>query len=314
MARIFHAYDKINQNTLSLRFLPETKQHMSEILGGDKPIYEDNHIIVYKIPKSNSLEPFLLLGSGWHTYVECEPDDERKNCFARVTMKNSEILIINPTESTINITLEIVLKSILDEKTLTIYFNNEKLERGSDYQIDYFSGIIVLNTNIDPNGNIEIVYDKHDLVTFDRKIMVGSRAQVDFDENSFLGMTALYYNQDIVNKKVEVGYEPIQNFIWDINGRYERDLENLSASLNKLNMFDAEKLSRFQLEGEIAQVLPNPNSISNSSTGDGDGVAYIDDFEGSKRITNPSILRNLVNFCASNPPFDGSYSLILFSG
>ena len=150
----------------------------------------------------------------------------------------------------------------LVEGSEEIYFNNEKLERGSDYQIDYFSGIIVLNNNIDPNGNLEIVYDKHDLVTFDRKIMVGSRAQVDFDENSFLGLTALYYNQDIVNKKVEVGYEPIQNFIWDINGRYERDLENLSASLNKLNMFDAEKLSRFKLEGEIAQVLPNPVSYT----------------------------------------------------
>ena len=190
----------------------------------------------------------------------------------------------------------------LVEGSEEIYFNNEKLERGSDYQIDYFSGIIVLNNNIDPNGNLEIVYDKHDLVTFDRKIMVGSRAQVDFDENSFLGLTALYYNQDIVNKKVEVGYEPIQNFIWDINGRYERDLENLSASLNKLNMFDAEKLSRFKLEGEIAQVLPNPNSISNSSTGDGDGVAYIDDFEGSKRITNPSILRRFWHI--SSAPID----------
>ena len=132
--------------------------------------------------------------------------------------------------------------------------------------------------------------------------MVGSRAQVDFDENSFLGITALYYNQDIVNKKVEVGYEPIQNFIWDINGRYERDLENLSASLNQLNMFDAGKLSRFKLEGEIAQVLPNPNSISNSSTGDSNGVAYIDDFEGSKRITNPSILRRFWHI--SSAPID----------
>jgi len=190
----------------------------------------------------------------------------------------------------------------LVEGSEEIYFNGEKLERGSDYQIDYFSGIIVLNNNIDPNGDIEIVYDKHDLVTFDRKIMVGSRAQVDFDENSFLGITALYYNQDIVNKKVEVGYEPIQNFIWDINGRYERDLENLSASLNKLNMFSAEKLSRFKLEGEIAQVLPNPNSISNSSTGDNNGVAYIDDFEGSKRITNPSILRRFWHI--SSAPID----------
>ena len=190
----------------------------------------------------------------------------------------------------------------LVEGSEEIYFNGEKLERGSDYQIDYFSGMIVLNTNIDPNGDLEIVYDKHDLVTFDKKIMLGSRAQIDFDENSFLGMTALYYNQDIVNKKVEVGFEPIQNFIWDINGRYQRDLENLSASLNKSNLFNAEKLSRFQLEGEIAQVLPNPNSISNPSTGDKNGVAYIDDFEGSKRITNPSILRRFWNI--SSAPLD----------
>ena len=64
-------------------------------------------------------------------------------------------------------------------------------------------------------------------------------------------------------------------------------------------MFNAEKLSRFTLEGEIAQVLPNPNSISNSATGDSDGVAYIDDFEGSKRVTNPSILRRFWNISSA---------------
>ncbi|HIF29775.1 MAG TPA: cell surface protein SprA [Candidatus Marinimicrobia bacterium] len=198
----------------------------------------------------------------------------------------------NP-KSTINLGFTLV------EGSEEIYSNGEKLERGQDYQIDYFSGMIMLTGNIDPNSDLEIVYDKHDLVTFDRKIMVGSRAQIDFDENSFLGMTALYYNQDIVNKKVEVGFEPIQNFIWDINGRYEKDLDNLSASLNKLDMFNAEKLSRFTLEGEIAQVLPNPNSISNAATGDSDGVAYIDDFEGSKRVTSPSILRRFWNISSA---------------
>jgi len=105
--------------------------------------------------------------------------------------------------------------------------------------------------------------------------MVGSRAQIDFDENSFLGMTALYYNQDIVNKKVEVGYEPIQNFIWDINGRYEKDLDYLTAKINQFNFLNAEKISSFSIEGEIAQVLPNPNSISNSRTGDNNGVALL---------------------------------------
>ena len=190
----------------------------------------------------------------------------------------------NPT-STINLGFTLV------EGSEEIFSDGEKLERGKDYQIDYFSGVIMLTGDINPNSDLEISYDKHDLVTFDRKIMVGSRAQIDFDDNSFLGMTALYYDQDIVNKKVEVGYEPIQNFIWDINGRYETDLDNLSARINQFNFLNAEKISSFSIEGEVAQVLPNPNSISNSRTGDGNGVAFIDDFEGSKRVTNPSILR-----------------------
>jgi len=120
-------YVTLHKNLLTLYGLTLMKQTMSEILNEDTPIHEDDNISVYKIPKPNSLEPFLLLGSGWHTYEECEPDEKGINCYARVTMENSEILIINPTESTINTTLEIVLKSILDEKTLTISFNNEKL-------------------------------------------------------------------------------------------------------------------------------------------------------------------------------------------
>ena len=113
------SYDKINQNTLSLEFLPETKQHMSEILGGDKPIHEDNHIVVYKIPKSNSLEPFLLLGSGWYIFEVLEN--------ARATMKSSEIMIVNPTNSEMNVTLNLVLTSIKNENVVTVFMNNEKL-------------------------------------------------------------------------------------------------------------------------------------------------------------------------------------------
>ncbi len=187
----------------------------------------------------------------------------------------------------------------LVEGSEEIFSNGNQLLRGRDYQIDYFSGTITLSENINPNDELKISYDKHDLVTFDRKIMAGSRAQIDFDENSFLGMTALYYDQSIVNKKVEVGYEPIQNFIWDINGRFEKDLTFLSESINKLPFIDSEQISNFSLEGEVAQVLPNPNSISNSKTGDNNGVAFIDDFEGSKRITNPSILRRFWNISSA---------------
>ena len=98
----------------------ETKQIMSEILSGDDPIYNDDRLVVYKIPKPNSSEPFLLLGSGWHTF-ESEYN-------ARGTMKNSEILIVNPTSYDITTTLNLVLGSIDEERTMTVSLNNEKVD------------------------------------------------------------------------------------------------------------------------------------------------------------------------------------------
>jgi len=99
-------------------FVPETKQIMSEILSEDEPIYEDDRILVYKIPKPSSSEPFLLLGSGWHMF---EPQNH-----VRATMKNSEILIVNPTNSEMYTTLNVVLSSLEKEKTITVSVNNEE--------------------------------------------------------------------------------------------------------------------------------------------------------------------------------------------
>ena len=94
---------------------------MSEILNENVPIYQDSKMVVYKIPKPNSLKPFLLLGSGWHAF---DPENH-----VRATMKNSEILIVNPTNFETHITLNLVLSSIEKEKTMTIYMNNEELDR-----------------------------------------------------------------------------------------------------------------------------------------------------------------------------------------
>ena len=92
---------------------------MSEILTEDSPIYDDSKIVVYKIPKPNSSEPFLLLGSGWHMF------DSEFN--VRATMKNSEILIVNPTNTEIDVTLNLVLRQYEKKGAMTISLNNEEL-------------------------------------------------------------------------------------------------------------------------------------------------------------------------------------------
>ena len=186
-----------------------------------------------------------------------------------------------------------------------VFRGGGKLTRSVDYQIDYLSGtIIMLDDATDPNAEIEVNFDKHELVSFDKKVILGTRAQMDLGPKSFIGATALYYNQSVINEKIEVGYEPTRNFIWDLNGRFETNLDGFTRLLDRLPIIDTEEASILSIEGEIAQVIPNPNPISNKKTGDPNGVAFIDDFEGSKRSTVPSNLRQ--HWKAASAPFDRS--------
>ena len=183
-----------------------------------------------------------------------------------------------------------------------VYKGGVPLKRSIDYQVDYFSGTIVLADDVDPNAEIKVIYDKHQLVTFDKKTILGLRSQMDFGKNSFIGGTALYYNQSVVNEKVEVGYEPMRNFIWGLNGRFQKDLPLVTRTLDKMAIIETDKPSTISIEGEFAQILPNPNPINSNATGDRNGVAYIDDFEGSKRTTSIPILRRF--WRKSSAPID----------
>ena len=86
-------------------------------------------------------------------------------------------------------------------------------------------------------------------------------------------------------------------------------MEGLTRFLDKLPIINTEKTSSFSIEGELAQVMPNPNSINNSETGDPSGVAYIDDFEGAKRTTSFPIQRRF--WKTSSAPLLGSLNRTL---
>ena len=203
---------------------------------------------------------------------------------------------------------------MLVEGSEEVVQNNIILKRGLDYQIDYFTGTIVLMGSAadDPNADLKVRYDRHEIVSFDKKTIFGTRAQMDLGEKSFIGATALYYNQSIMNQKIEVGYEPTRNFIWDLNGRYEWELDGVTRFLDRLPVIETDKMTSLSIEGEIAQVLPNPNSINNAATGDPKGVAFIDDFEGSKRTTSPSIQRRFWKL--SSAPYMYDDDLNVFGG
>jgi hypothetical protein len=171
----------------------------------------------------------------------------------------------------------------LVEGSETVYINGNAMARGKDYNIDYFSGTLTIlemeKWGADPDVSID--YEENVLISFDKKVMMGTRAELDLGENSFLGATGLYYNQSIVDERVDVGSEPIRNMLWDVNGRFTRDVPLVTRLVDRLPFLETDAASKFRLEGEIAQVLPNPNPL---------GEAFVDDFEASKRTTSPSMI------------------------
>ena len=103
------------------RLVATSHEAMPEFFKTTELIYDDSKIVVYKIPKPNSSEPFLLLGSGWHVF---EPEYN-----ARATMTKPEILVVNPTNTEIDVTLNLVLSSVAGNKqTMTVSINGEKLD------------------------------------------------------------------------------------------------------------------------------------------------------------------------------------------
>jgi cell surface protein SprA len=177
-----------------------------------------------------------------------------------------------------------------------VLLDGRRLQRDTDYNIDYFSGnLVILNPEATkPGRNLEISYQGNQLFQLEKKTIIGSRAEYRFNPNSFIGGTFLYLNQTTLDQRVRLGSVdsgPMRNLIWDVNTALRFQPNFLTRALDALPFLSAQEPSELRFEGEIAQILPNPNTIDskipeeNRIPGDKDGVAFIDDFEASKRTT-----------------------------
>lgn len=171
------------------------------------------------------------------------------------------------------------------ENSEEVFLNGRKLERGKDYTIDYFTGELnIINTAaLAGDAKIEINYESATLFQLNKKTLLGTHARYEFDKNNFLTFTTMYLNKSTIDDKVRLGQEPTQDIIWDLQGRFQKESRWVTMMLNKLPFVESEQLASLTIDAEMAQILPNPNTRNNPKTGDNDGVAYIDDFEGSER-------------------------------
>ena len=105
------------EDTTTSNVLTRTPDLMSEILNGKKPYFEDNNVIAYKIPQSDSQKPFLLLGKGWEYY---EVNNESRGMYPESIIK-----IVNPGEDKTDFSIKIKLLGYKDSRNVEIFFNGE---------------------------------------------------------------------------------------------------------------------------------------------------------------------------------------------
>ncbi|MFQ6112517.1 MAG: cell surface protein SprA [bacterium] len=189
-----------------------------------------------------------------------------------------------------------------------VTLDGDVLKKGIDYNIDYFSGTLtILNERaLSPSANLDITYEKNQLFQLEKKTILGTRAEYNLGGDSFLGGTVLYLNETTLDRKVRVGRGPMRNLVWDVNTRLKFKPNFIGNFFDALPFIRAKGETFLNFEGEIAQVLPTPNTLNSGRTGDNRGVAYIDDFEGSKKTVNLGILRR--NWTRASAPADNRHN------
>jgi cell surface protein SprA len=172
------------------------------------------------------------------------------------------------------------------ENSVRVRLNGRELTPGVDYIMDYSVGQLTIRNDaaLVPGANLSITYEQNDLFQLASKTLLGLRGEVEISEKTKLGFSVLNLNQQTLNDKVRIGEEPMSNTIYGLDFTTSADLPVVTKLLDKV--FSTKEMSTFNFTGEYAYMNPDPNTKKSTIASDnGKSIAYIDDFEGSKKTT-----------------------------
>ena len=174
-----------------------------------------------------------------------------------------------------------------------VTLNGTTLKRDQDYTIVYETGdITFLNPDaLSPTANLSVDYDYAPLLSAEKKSMFGMMAEYNVGNNFKFGTVGIYKSEKTSEDRPRVGQEPSRNFIWGSNLAFTTSPNIITRMLNVIPWVKTEATSRLDFRGDVAQSVPNPNTINQ---------AFIDDFEGSLEYTDLSIRRGV--WTLSSPP------------
>ncbi|MCX6828855.1 MAG: cell surface protein SprA [candidate division Zixibacteria bacterium] len=182
-----------------------------------------------------------------------------------------------------------------------ITVDGQQLIRDQDYEIQYDFGVVTFKKpeQIDPNANVNIDYEYSPFISAEKKTLFGIRGEYEVSDDLRIGSTFLYKSDKATDRKPKIGQETARMMVWDADASFRLKPNFLTKAANLLPLYYSEAGSSMAISGEVAQSYPNPNV---------DGVAYLDDFEGSRDSYSLGLMRQIWTL-ASKPIGLGTYNV-----
>ncbi|MEM6782465.1 MAG: cell surface protein SprA [Bacteroidota bacterium] len=172
------------------------------------------------------------------------------------------------------------------------------LNEGTDYQVDYATGevLIINQAYLTAGQNISIDYERNQFAAIGRKTLLGLRADYTLGEDLDLGATWMRLSERPLIDKYRIGEEPIDNTIFGFDGRFAAEPRWLTRFADALPLVQTKAPSSFEIKGEYARFQPgHPETFAFESSREElqssgrdfnadelQGISFIDDFEGTE--------------------------------
>ncbi len=161
------------------------------------------------------------------------------------------------------------------------------LQEGTDYDINYDLGTLkVINPAIINSGlPVQVSFENNATFGLQQRSFMGVRLDYQL-KNTIktqlsLGATAVRLSERPFFTKVNLGEDPIRNAMYGLDVNYKKDLPKMTKILDKLPFYTPTPGAQSNMNAYLEAAVLKPGHAPQIGRG-GNGVIYIDDFEGSK--------------------------------
>ena len=209
-------------------------------------------------------------------YIFQELYDSTKTVAKQIAEKDKFYLIGEYTGSSSNVIQ--TGSTNIPRGSVVVTAGGVTLIENSDYQVDYSSGTItILNQNIiDAGTNVQVSLESNTLFNMQRKTVLGLNWKYDFSDDLKFGGTLMSLTEKPLTSKVDMGSEPLHNFIWGFNLSWKKQSQWLTNMIDRLPLISCTEPSSITLSAEFARLEAGTSSDVQSE------ASYIDDFESTE--------------------------------